>query len=154
MQTKIESDGKATRVSLDGELVAGVRGALDKVLQSVHTTELVFDCGGISRINSVGAGEWINFVEALERQVSQISFERCSVPFIVYCNAVRAFVGKNGKMRSFHFPVYCRRCDDTTPVLMKTVGLDLDAIECGPCATCGGACEPEADPSLYLEFLR
>lgn len=132
-----------------------------------------FHLAGITRVNSCGVREWVNFVRALPPSVTSLRFSHCSSAIVTQLNAICNFRGA-ARVLSLHAPYVCERCGIEEHKLLEVEGggivgaeaslarLDEDArvgeaLRCVPrftCARCAGPMEFDELPERYLSFLR
>jgi hypothetical protein len=111
------------------------------------------DASGLTRINSSGVRQWMNFIRQLP-PTAHLTFENCAVGFVLQMNMVDGFVGQS-KVASIRVPYLCKSCGAASePVL------SLDALargvppSTGPCPHCAGPLEVDVAVDEYLVFLR
>ncbi len=148
MKAKLRQEGSETVVTFSGELNERAEETLSSLAPSL-SGNVVFDWGGVSTINSLGAGYWIEFLGAIAR-VTSYRFVNATVGFVSYANAIEAFVGK-GAVETFEVPLYCAKCDQSSRVMGKAADAEPPRSSC---AKCKGAREPEIEWSSYVTFLK
>src|SRR6266542_412969 len=95
----------------DGErLYVELRGEIDEnadfsELRHSLRGEVELMLEGITRINSCGVREWVNFVRSLT-QVRSLVFSRCSPPVVLQLNNIFNFRGR-ARVISFMAPYVC-----------------------------------------------
>jgi hypothetical protein len=117
--------------------------------------EVDFRLAGITRVNSCGVREWVNFVRDLPL-VRQLRFVHCSPAFVTQLNTIYNFRGV-ARVRSLLAPYVCERC-----AVEEYKVIDVDdrfpgasmMVPSFPCARCGGAMEFDDLPERYLSFLK
>ena len=145
---KIEPSAEGTRACLSGEITEDSDFAA--LLQS-GGAPLTVDLAEVSRINSCGVREWINFVQALGPR--SLVLERCSVPVVAQLNMITNFAGK-GRVQSVYAPFFCTPCDRQHLELVKTTGLTPgSALQSMKCPSCGAEMELDDLPETYWAFL-
>jgi hypothetical protein len=114
------------------------------------------DLGGISRINSCGVREWVNFVRDLK--VTSLRFARCSPTVVLQLNTIYNFRGR-ARVESFLAPYVCDACHADEYKLLRVDDhfperdarpLSVPAFRCG---RCGGVMMFDELPERYLSFL-
>lgn len=108
----------------------------------------------ITRINSCGVREWVNFMRGLT-QVRTLWFVRCSPPVVLQLNTIFNFRGR-ARVRSFLAPYVCEACHADEYKL-----LDVDEhfpdrrahVPAFRCRRCGGVMVFDELPERYLSFL-
>ena len=154
---RIENSVDSGRVTLAliGSIDGGAGTALTSVLQ-IKGKSLVFDCGGVDRIDSVGARDWVLFLAQLDGE-AVYEFRRCRWVFMYYCSLLTPFYGK-GVVRSFFADYVCRECADSSVILLEgdTMITPPEAIDCQRCCRTGrmGTVACEADVSSYRLFVK
>ncbi len=129
----------------EGEVVALVLvGPIDErcdlaALRGVQTGRLVLDLEGVTRINSVGVGEWIRTMQAIPESV-EVVWERASVALVRQMSMIANFHGRS-RIRSFHAPYYCPACDVERDVLLEASALSRAVAPERTCPDCGAPME-------------
>ena len=149
---KVEArNGDSLRVALRGEidenadfseLRAHLRGNVELSLE------------GITRINSCGVREWVNFVRGLDK-VRTLWFARCSPPVVLQLNTIFNFRGRAHVM-SFMAPYVCESCHADEYKLLDVSQHFPDRRAHVPgflCRRCGGVMMLDELPERYLSFL-
>jgi anti-anti-sigma regulatory factor len=147
MMFRLEEHGATTKVVVSGEITEETD--FGPILDAKGRTLLV-DLGGVSRINSCGVREWLNFVTALQARGRSLILERCAPVIVTQLNTIYNFAG-GGQVRSVMGPYYCVECDreDNRLIdLTQTVSIP-SSIEC---SKCGGMMEFEEFHEHYLGF--
>jgi anti-anti-sigma regulatory factor len=146
MKFSVEEQSDATRVILSGDI--SEETDFEPILQIAGP--IVLDLAGISRINSCGVREWINFVVHLRQGGRQLILERCAPVVVTQLNTIYNFTG-GGQVRSVLGPYYCPACDREEYHL-----IDLTASETVPdqipCPDCEAGMEFEDLQDQYLAF--
>ena len=149
---KVEArNGDSLRVALRGEidenadfseLRAHLRGNVELSLE------------GITRINSCGVREWVNFVRDLG--AIDLTFVACSPAIVTQLNMIYNFRGA-ARVRSFYAPYVCDACGHEDEKLLDV----QNQFPSGPhrvpdyaCEQCGAAMEFDDLPERYLSFLN
>jgi anti-anti-sigma regulatory factor len=113
---------------------------------------LTLDLAGIKRINSTGVREWINFVGALKKEGTRITFERCSVAIVQQMNMIANFSG-NAEINSVYAPYICPSCDtEESKLLNFRVNAKPNLDELTPCPNCKEPMEFDDLPDSYMAF--
>jgi hypothetical protein len=124
------------------ELKHSLRGEVELVLE------------GVTRINSCGVREWVNFVRSLT-QVRSLAFSRCSPPVVLQLNNIFNFRGR-ARVISFMAPYVCEMCraDEYKLLSVQEHFPDRGATVPGfLCRRCGGVMVLDELPERYLSFL-
>ncbi|MDB4968950.1 MAG: hypothetical protein JWN44_4639 [Myxococcales bacterium] len=109
---------------------------------------------GITRINSCGVREWVNFVRGLEG-VRSLWFARCSPPVVLQLNTIYNFRGR-ARVSSFMAPYVCEACHTDEYKLLDVAEHFPDRRAHVPafrCKKCGGVMVFDELPERYLSFL-
>jgi hypothetical protein len=141
------------------ETVVTVAGDIDEstVIASDHGLggRVVVDLGGITRINSCGVRQWLDFLGSLDG-VEELVLRRCAVPFVTQLNTVAAMRGP-AAVQSIMAPFACRDCGAETVEELPLEGAVLQdpegAMPEGTCSQCGGVTEFDDLPERYFAFL-
>ncbi len=146
-----ESGGKA-KVTLAGDIAAGIENDLNKLKGEIKAGHVDFDCAGIQMINSVGIRHWRQFLKELSAKAS-VEFHRCPTYFVDYANMVPDLT-EMGVIVSFYAPLRCPNCAKSAPLLLVSKDVDPEvgygSHQCPKCAT---KLEPEVPAEDYLAFL-
>lgn len=117
--------------------------------------EVELRLAGISRINSCGVREWVNFVSDLP-SVSHLWFTFCSSAIVTQLNAIYNFRGP-GRVRSLMAPYVCEACGIEEYQLIEiherfpSASMIVPQFSCGRCQ---GPMEFDDLPERYLSFLK
>ncbi len=84
--------------------------ALARNLSKIDGRTVIIDLSGVTRINSCGVRDWVNWLGDLQAQQKRIILVRCSPCIVNQVNLVNNFVGR-GMVKSFFAPYYCAKCD-------------------------------------------
>jgi anti-anti-sigma regulatory factor len=146
MKFRVEQQTAATRVMISGEICEETD--FQPILEIPGP--LVLDLAGVSRINSCGVREWLNFVVHLRQGGRELILERCAPVIVTQLNTIYNFTG-GGQVRSVFGPYYCPACDREENHL-----IDLTASETVPdhipCPGCHAGMEFEDLQDQYLAF--
>lgn len=111
------------------------------------------DLAGVTRINSSGVRQWVNFLRSLP-QTTQLTLEKCPVMFVNQMNMISNFI-VGAQVQSVFVPYLCTGCEADRSDLY-----DLAAIREGrhlcpaKCDACGAAMELDAPEDEYFAFTR
>jgi hypothetical protein len=140
---EVELRGEVNENADFSELKRALRGDVTLVLE------------GVTRVNSCGVREWVNFVRALP-DVQRLRFARCSPTVVLQLNTIYNFRG-GARVVSFLAPYVCEGCHHDEYKL-----LDVDEYFPDPkrplppafrCERCGGAMVFDELPERYFSFL-
>jgi hypothetical protein len=138
-----------------------LRGEIDENadfsdLQRTLSGNVELRLDGVTRINSCGVREWVNFVRGLER-VKALHFARCSPPVVLQLNTIYNFRGP-ARVSSFMAPYICEACHVDEYQLLNVDEHFPDRahphVPAFRCKRCGGVMVFDELPERYLSFLE
>jgi anti-anti-sigma regulatory factor len=145
----------------DGRLVVQLKGEINEnadfsELRKLMQGDVDLELEGVTRINSCGVREWVNFVRTLD-EVKSLRFSRCSPTVVLQLNTIYNFRGA-AKVKSFLAPYVCEVCHVDE---YKLLDVRDHFAERGPhasvpafrCPRCGGVMMFDELPERYLSFL-
>jgi anti-anti-sigma regulatory factor len=147
---KLEKTSGGLRLSFIGAIT---EDADLKPLVAELSGEVAIDLSEVSRINSVGVREWIDFVRECERANVRLLFDRCSPAVVAQMGMISNFFGVNGQVRSVYVPYHCDNCQhDQLRLVDVSAGLrdSLDAPI--PCPQCKEEMAFDDLPETYAIF--
>jgi hypothetical protein len=112
------------------------------------------DLYGVSRINSCGVREWVNFVRGLDH-VDDLAFSRCSPSVVLQLNTIYNFRG-GARVISFVAPYLCESCHHDEQQLLVIAEHFPRPTSDAPvlsCPRCKGDMVFDELPERYLSFL-
>jgi len=121
----------------------------------VDRKQVIFDCGKVQRINSVGVKNWIQFMKHLSQEGISVTLRECSVSLVEQINMIKDFIPSSAKIESVQLPYYSSDLDQD---FTKT--FTLDALKASfpnpPAAMDENGKEAEFDdiPEEYLAFIK
>jgi hypothetical protein len=145
------ADGEWLRVELRGEID---ENADFSELRLTLRGNVELGLEGITRINSCGVREWVNFVRDLQG-VRHLWFARCSPPVVLQLNTIYNFRGR-ARVSSFMAPYVCEACHSDEYKLLDVAEHFPDRRAHVPafrCRRCGGVMVFDELPERYLSFL-
>jgi ABC-type transporter Mla MlaB component len=153
LKWRLEPAGTRMRALLSGE----INENCDLTeLKRALAGDVELDLENITRINSCGVREWVNFMRSLDERVERITFARCSPTVVLQLNTIYNFRGR-ARVVSFFAPYVCEVCHVDEYRL-------LDVAEHFPhgdphlpafrCQRCGGVMMFDELPERYLSFLN
>ena len=152
---KVEArEGEWLRVALRGEID---ENADFSELRATLRGNVELSLEGITRINSCGVREWVNFVRELEG-VRALWFARCSPPVVLQLNTIYNFRGR-ARVSSFMAPYVCEACHGDEYKLLVVDDHFPERASKPPsvpafrCRRCGGVMVFDELPERYLSFL-
>ena len=116
--------------------------------------EIEIDLSLVSRINSCGVREWLNFVRELEARGGRVVLTRCSSAIVGQLNLIYNFLGKSGEVRSVMAPYVCDECgheEDRLIALEDSPDIEVLTAE-AECPKCAELMEFADLPDYYLQF--
>jgi hypothetical protein len=147
--------------TVDGKLLVKLTGDINEnadfteLRRQLHG-DVELDLEAIARVNSCGVREWVNFVRALDANVSVLHFARCSPTVVLQLNTIFNFRGR-ARVESFLAPYVCEVChvDEYRLLVVSEHFPDrahphVPAFRCG---RCGGVMVFDELPERYLSFL-
>jgi hypothetical protein len=146
-------EGDWLRVALRGEIDENAD------FSELHATlrgNVELSLEGITRINSCGVREWVNFVRDLK--VRSLTFARCAPTVVAQLNAIYNFRGA-ARIESFLAPYVCETCHVDEYKLLEVAEHFPDAahgwyVPAFRCARCSGVMTFDELPERYLAFLE
>jgi hypothetical protein len=149
LKSRIEKRGGATWIALDGTL----NEACNLAPLTQIAGPIVIDLAGLSRINSVGVRNWMDFVRSREAAGVDLTFERCSPSMVSQMSMITKFMGSRSRVKSVHVPYVCGSCKtEHLHVLDVAPGTEVPARMA--CPKCGSAMEVDDLLETYSEALR
>lgn len=123
-------------------------------LLHIVSADLVFDLEEVSRINSCGVREWVNFLRTLEPV--RLRFSRCSPAVVLQLNTIYNFRGR-AQVVSFLAPYVCESCHADEYCLLEVARdfpdrTKLRAPAC-VCDRCGQVMRFDDLEERYFSFL-
>ncbi len=148
---KLDESGGKQVIFLRGEI--NENADFEELKRKVRG-DVTLDLEAVTRINSSGVREWVNFVRGLS--VERLRFARCSPTVVLQLNTIYNFRG-NAQVVSFLAPYICEVCsvdeyrlltlDDHFPDRQFA---QVPSFRCG---RCGGVMVFDELPERYLSFL-
>lgn len=116
------------------------------------------DLGDVSRINSMGAREWLLFLEQLQSRFS-CRFEIVSEVMIELASIAPNILGKKGTpIEIFKAPYFCAVCNKRYERKINASNIESVDGELTPpamsCPVCASELDFDAVPEDYFNFLR
>ena len=155
------SEALSWRVEVHGgTMVARLTGEIDENadfsdLKRQLSGDVELELDGITRVNSCGVREWVNFVRGFD-EVTTLRFSRCSPTVVLQLNTIYNFRGR-ARVISFLAPYVCEVCHTDEYKLLEVdehfVDRTLKGVPAFRCARCGGVMMFDELPERYLSFL-
>lgn len=149
MKFRVEEQDQTTKVHVSGEITE--ESDFGPVLEMARPN-VVVDLGDVTRINSCGVREWLNFVSAIRATERQLTLERCAPVIVTQLNTIYNFTG-GGAVLSVFGPFYCPDCDSEENHLIDLTASSIELPKQLPCPKCGGEMEFEEIHEEYLGFF-
>lgn len=147
----IVEEGDRVLVELRGELTE--RFELESVRPRLRD-QVVLDLAGITRINSPGIRQWINFLEEAEARAEAVALQRCSVAFTRQLSLV-GNAGGGAAIVSVMAPYFCDLCRAEDSRLVDVSSGEIPDVDAEiPCPECGEPMEFDDFPDVYFSFLK
>jgi hypothetical protein len=125
---------------------------LNALAQEVGFDGATIDLAGLTRINSIGVREWMDFVASLAPR--KIRLERCAPVFVEQLNAIANFSGAAELVSVLH-SFECENDGEAVNVEVKVAEARADRMPSSPvCPSCGAEMIPAQENDLYYRFLR
>ncbi len=144
-----------------GRLLVALRGEINEnadltELSRLLTGDVELDMEGVTRVNSCGVREWVNFVRGLDQQLDGLRFSRCSPNVVLQLNTIYNFRGR-ARVVSFLAPYVCEVCHVDEYRLLDVAEHFPDrahpVLPSFRCQRCGGILVFDELPERYLSFL-
>ncbi|HEY7955487.1 MAG: hypothetical protein ACHQ17_05520 [Polyangia bacterium] len=174
------SEALSWRVEVHGgTMVARLTGEIDENadfsdLKRQLSGDVELELDGITRVNSCGVREWVNFVRGLD-EVTTLRFARCSPTVVLQLNTIYNFRGR-ARVISFLAPYVCEVCHTDEYKLLEVDEHFRDQlahparhskgggdsarvaewhamVPAFRCGRCGGVMMFDELPERYLSFL-
>ena len=126
---------------------------LDRLGEQLEgATAVAIDTAQVTRINSCGVRDWVNWLAALERRGLQVVLVSCSVHIVEQINMVHNFIG-GGRIKSFFSPYYCEDCDRELLEYLEVAEITDPLAIHPPCPSCSQPTELDHLPEQFFAFL-
>lgn len=152
MNYRIEPRPDGARVEVTGQLD---ENADFSELAAVLRGKVELSLGGVTRINSTGVREWVDFVHRLPA-VTELSYSHCSAAVVTQLNTIYNFRGP-ARVWSLYAPFVCEACSVEESKLIDVRAHRPGAPPALPafaCEKCGGPMEFDDIPERYFSFLK
>ncbi len=125
---------------------------LNALAQEIPGEGATIDLSGLTRINSIGVREWMDFVTSLTPR--PLRLERCAPVFVDQLNAIANFAGQ-ATLVSVLSTFECETDSETVNLEVQIADARENALPVAPrCPRCGATMVPAQDDALYYRFLR
>jgi hypothetical protein len=138
------------RLSLIGRI--DENADLGALTHEIPIEGVTMDLAGLTRINSIGVREWMDFLSALGPR--RLRLERCAPIFVEQLNAIANFAG-TAEIVSVMATFECEADGSATDVEVPTSDARAGRWPLSPrCQRCSAEMVPAQDADLYYRFLR
>lgn len=154
-QAAIEPRDDVVTVKLAGEIDED--NDLDGLVDKLAGAKMVLlDLAEVSRINSGGVRDWVNWLARVEKGgATRIIFVECSPTIVAQVNLVHNFTG-GGAIKSFYAPYFCPACNREKLLLLEARDLVNQRPFRAPisrCDECDGMMDFDDLEGSYFGFL-
>lgn len=125
----------------DSTVVASLQGSVDEntnftalASELKGISALRFDLSGVSRINSCGVRDWVNFIRTFPSTV-RLELDKCSPVVVTQVNLISNFAG-NAKILSVNAPFVCEACGHERELTVDVREGRRPTFEVGACPSC------------------
>jgi hypothetical protein len=138
------------RISLAGRI--DENADLAALAAAVPPDGATLDLGGLTRINSIGIREWMDFVMGLAPR--KVRLERCAPVFVEQLNAIANFTG-GAELVSVLASFECENDGEVTNLEVQLDDARKQKLPAAPaCRQCGATMTPAQEDAQYYRFLR
>jgi hypothetical protein len=131
---KVEKKDTSTTVFLRGDLVNDVKASFESLEALFDTRDLVFDCEGLGKINSIGVRHWLMFLDRISK-AHDFRFQSCREGFMDTAIMIPGFT-RNRPIDSFYTSITCSGCTNEKSILVKVKkkkAIRPDPVTCEKC---------------------
>jgi hypothetical protein len=138
------------RISLVGRI--DENADLNALSQEIPLEGAIIDLSGLTRINSIGVREWMDFVASLAPR--PVRLERCAPVFVEQLNAIANFTGQ-ATLVSVLSAFECEHDGNSVHLEVSLDDARKNVLPASPaCPRCGAEMIPAQENDLYFRFLR
>ena len=148
---KVEKKDTCTTVFLRGDLVNDVKPSFESLEVLFETRELIFDCEGLGKINSIGVRHWLMFLDRISK-AHDFRFRSCREGFMDTAIMIPGFT-RNRPIDSFYTVMACGGCANEKSILVKVKKKKAVRPEAITCEKCGNAMETSENFDDHLANL-
>jgi anti-anti-sigma regulatory factor len=147
-----EKQGALILVKLVGSMEEQV--SLESQIGPVDA-DLIINCRGVTRINSVGVKMWMRYFQTLREQGRKFTFTECPPAIVAQLNLISNFAC-GGEVESILLPFSCDKCKSDFVANIGTRELKKNnlLIPSVKCEKPDCAATFDDDPDEYLFFLE
>ena len=109
---------------------------------------VIIDTRGVTRMNSMGVRNWIDFVELLQQRSPEVIIRQMPPVMVSQASMITSFVGRS-TVESFLSPWFCPSCENSLEQLHGFHDALPTSIACPKCRT---PMELDWDRDAYLAF--
>ena len=136
---KVEKKDSSTTVYLRGDLVNDVKASFESLEALFETRDLIFDCEGLGKINSIGVRHWLMFLDRISK-AHDFRFRNCREGFMDTAVMIPGFT-RNRPIESFYTSIGCSGCSNEKSILVKVKKKKAIRPEAVTCEKCGNLME-------------
>ncbi len=152
MEFSVKEAPGTTTVVFAGSIDGRIGDTLASLRDQVKSRTIYFDCGGITRINSLGIAAWLKALTHFDD--FKYSFLDCTEQFLDAAIMIPQFPGK-GWIESINILYCCDGCRFNVQKKFTAVGGAMPVIDPpSQCPTCTEPLEMDADLLTVLETLE
>ena len=141
-----------TLVRLTGPIDEHVLSALDDLKPQLRSNRVIFDCEGISFINSIGAANWIAYLG--DCAGFDVSFIKCPPAFTNLCLILPDIKG-SGRIDSVFVHYYCPGCEEELDAqLVNRVELTASGFPPRQCPQCRSPMALDPEDEDFGDLMR
>jgi len=151
MNYKIQHGAEVSVITLEGDINEEIRESLDEIEKELKSKQVVFDCEGVRKINSIGVRDWMLSLGRLANRCA-VSFVNCPEVFVDMAVMVPTFT-RGRPIRSFYATYVCEDCAVERTLLVEIkAGQAVLPGDC-VCAKCGGKLMPDEELESDIRFV-
>lgn len=152
---------KITLTRSGDEITVGMRGDVDEgsaedfstLLTKLEVPSVVFDAERVELVDSLGARQWINFIQSLTKKNIKLSFKNCSPAFVESCNIYPKFVPHHS-IKSLYMPADCACGTQNLYLVTGDKFLADDPLSGMKCEKCGAGVTSVYEIGDYLQCVK
>jgi hypothetical protein len=144
----------ATKAALEGMIDERAGEVLREIRTQTKTPLLVFDCDGVTFINSIGVSTWIAHIKAFAG--IDLRFVNATYPFASHCLIIPDLAG-GGRIDSLYVRYYCEHCDTgdyQSSLATREEIAKQPRFRSLPCMRCRRPLAPDPDDGDFLALLQ
>ncbi len=150
MSASLEWAWEGSRLLLAGRI--DENADLEALVGEIPASGATLDLAGLSRINSIGVREWMDFVSTVADR--PLTLERCAPVFVDQLNAIANFAG-GATVKSVLATYECEADGESQLLEAQTADVRDGRLPFSPrCPRCAAEMVPAQENELYYRFLR